>query len=133
MKTNTQTVASGIVNGAPLILLRAEGGVLVFILSILLYAHTGVSWWRFASLLLLPDLSMAGYWLGPRWGAVAYNAAHTYLGPFLLVGFAVALSQNALLPYSIIWIAHIAMDRALGYGLKYTTAFKNSHLGWLGA
>jgi len=29
---------------------------------------------------------------------------------------------------SLIWIAHIGIDRVLGYGLKYPTAFKDTHL-----
>jgi hypothetical protein len=132
MKTENQIAAPGAVTAAPLILLRAEG-VFVFILSILLYAHTGASWWRFAVLLLVPDLSMAGYWLGPRWGAIFYNFAHTYIDPLLLAAFAVVSSHPGLLPYSLIWTAHIAMDRALGYGLKYPTGFKKTHLGWQGA
>ncbi len=76
---------------------------------------------------------MAGYWLGPRWGAIFYNSAHTYIGPVLLAGFAVVSSRPGLLPYSLIWTAHIAMDRALGYGLKYPSGFKKTHLGWQGA
>jgi hypothetical protein len=34
----------------------------------------------------------------------------------------------AAFAYVLIWTAHIAMDRALGYGLKYPTAFKSTHL-----
>ena len=112
-------------------LLRAEGAV-VFILSILLYAHTGASWWRFAALLLVPDAVMAGYWLGARSGAIFYNFGHTYVGPALLAGFAIVGSHPAWLPYLLIWAAHIALDRALGYGLKYNAGFKTTHLGWLG-
>jgi len=67
MKTDKQIAAPGTVIAAPLILLRAEGAF-VFILSILLYAHTGASWWRFGALLLVPDVLMAGYWLGPHRG-----------------------------------------------------------------
>jgi len=132
MKINNQSTGDGAVTAASLILLRAEGAF-VFILSILLYAHTAASLWRFAALLLVPDVLMAGYWLGPRWGATFYNFAHTYLGPVLLAGFAVVTSRTELLPYSLIWTAHIAMDRALGYGLKYPTRFKDTHLGSLGA
>jgi hypothetical protein len=29
----------------------------------------------------------------------------------------------------VIWVAHIGFDRLLGYGLKYPTAFKDTHLG----
>ncbi len=131
MKTNTQSIDFGSVTGGPLKLLRWEG-VFIFILSILLYAQTGAGWWRFALLLLAPDVAMAGYWLGARWGAIFYNVAHSYIGPLALGGIAVAAAQTAWIPYLLIWSAHIAMDRALGYGLKYPDAFKNTHLGHLG-
>lgn len=132
MKTNNLISNDRGVTGGPLVLLRAEG-VAVFILSILWYAHLGVSWWRFAALLLAPDVSIAGYWLGPRWGAVCYNLAHSYIGPLLLAGFAIVNSRAELFPYVVIWNAHIGMDRALGYGLKYSAGFKKTHLGWQGA
>jgi hypothetical protein len=131
MKTNDQVAGAGCVTGTPLHLLRAEG-LFIFILSILLYAHIGASWWRFAALLLVPDVVMAGYWLGPRWGAVFYNAGHSYIGPLLPAGVAVLGSHAGWWPYLLIWAAHIAMDRALGYGLKYAAGFKQTHLGRLG-
>ena len=28
----------------------------------------------------------------------------------------------------LIWLAHIGMDRAIGYGLKYPTNHKDTHL-----
>jgi hypothetical protein len=31
-----------------------------------------------------------------------------------------------------IWVAHIGFDRMLGYGLKYPTAFSDTHLGRIG-
>ena len=33
---------------------------------------------------------------------------------------------------SLIWFAHIGMDRALGYGLKYDADFKDTHLRRIG-
>ena len=131
MKINSQHTALGTVKGAPQVWLRLEG-TLVFILSILLYGHTGASWWRFLLLLLVPDVAMGGYWLGARWGAVCYNLAHSYVGPAILMGASVVSGQTAWLPYFLIWSAHIGMDRALGYGLKYPDSFKQTHLGWLG-
>ena len=76
LKTNSQDLDSGSVTGNPLKCLHLEGA-LVFSLSILLYAHTGVSWWWFVGLLLVPDVVMAGYWLGASWGAIFYNAGHS--------------------------------------------------------
>jgi hypothetical protein len=32
---------------------------------------------------------------------------------------------------ALIWLAHIGMDRMLGYGLKYSGGFKDTHLGRL--
>jgi hypothetical protein len=29
---------------------------------------------------------------------------------------------------ALIWFAHISMDRTVGYGLKYPTSFKDTHL-----
>lgn len=131
MKTNNQGFGAGCVNGTPLVWLRMEG-LFVLILSILLYAHSGASWWRFGLLLLAPDLSMAGYWSNARVGAVVYNVAHSYVGPAVLAVGAVAGFHHGWLPYALIWAAHIGLDRALGYGLKYPEAFKITHLGLLG-
>jgi hypothetical protein len=118
------------VSGAPLVWLRLEG-LAVLGLSILLYRYSGASWWRFALLLLTPDLTMAGYWLGSRYGSVLYNLAHSYAGPLLLA--ALTVMRPDWLPYVLIWTAHIGMDRALGYGLKYPSGFGETHLGRLGA
>jgi hypothetical protein len=131
MKTNVRNGNVGAATGAPLVTLRLEGAV-VFILSIVLYGHLRAGWGRFLLLLLVPDLSMAGYWLGARWGAVCYNLAHSYVGPILLAAFAIMAAQLGWIPYLLIWGAHIGMDRALGYGLKYPLGFKQTHLGLIG-
>jgi hypothetical protein len=108
-------------------LLRAEGLAVAF-LSAILYARTGSSWWLFAALWLLPDLSMLGYLAGPRWGALCYNAIHSYLLPAGLATVALLLHRNALLPFALIWFNHIGVDRLCGYGLKYSTGFGDTHL-----
>jgi hypothetical protein len=110
--------------------LRAEG-LAVFALSLLAYWHTGTSWWLFFALLLVPDIAMLPYLLNPRAGAVAYNLAHNYVFPLSLAAVAMLLRLEHLLPYLLIWTAHIGMDRMLGYGLKYPSGFKVTHLGAL--
>jgi hypothetical protein len=100
--------------------------------AVVFYASSGVSWWLFAVLILAPDLSMFGYLGGPRIGAIAYNALHILIVPvlLLLVGY---LSNHAVaIAVALIWIAHIAIDRALGYGLKLSTGFQDTHLGRIG-
>lgn len=119
------------VQGSPLLLLRLEG-LAVAALTLVFYARTGASWWLFAALWLAPDLSMLGYLYRPCWGARLYNAAHTYILPALLLISAVAFGAKAELPFALIWINHIGVDRLLGYGLKYANGFGWTHLGRLG-
>lgn len=121
----------GFVNGAPLLLLRAEG-LAVALASIAAFAWNGTSWALFAVLILTPDLSMLFYLLGPRGGAVAYNAVHTYVGPALLFAASAALGATAGTAVALIWSAHIGIDRALGFGLKYGEGFGFTHLGRVG-
>ena len=72
------------------------------------------------------------YLAGPRAGAIAYNAVHTYIGPGLLAALAWVTHASWFASLALIWIAHIGIDRALGYGLKYATAFSDTHLGRIG-
>jgi len=113
--------------------LRVEGaGVLAGALAA--YAMTGNSWLVFAGLLLLPDLSMAGYLLGNRVGAASYNLVHMYVWPALLFAlWAAGAAAPWTLTAALVWTAHIAMDRALGYGLKTPHSFHDTHLGHLAA
>jgi hypothetical protein len=121
----------GPVTGHVQVWLRLEG-FSAFVLAIFLYGHQHASWVLFALLFLVPDLSMLGYMAGPRAGAATYNAVHSYLLPLLLVPLALVGHRPAVLPYALIWIAHIGLDRALGFGLKYGSGFGHTHLGWLG-
>ena len=84
--------------------------------ALVVYAHVGGGWGRFALFFLAPDLSFAGWLGGPRAGALAYNAVHNLAGPFALALAGLALPS--LLPLALVWIAHIAADRVLGYGLR---------------
>jgi hypothetical protein len=121
----------GIVVGLPKVLLRMEGVVLLGLASVL-YAKLGASWILFAVILLVPDGAMIGYLGGTRIGAVMYNLTHTYLGPGALGLIGVLGGAHQLSAVALVWFAHIGMDRALGYGLKYDDAFKHTHLGMIG-
>jgi len=112
--------------------LRLEG-LIVAAISAALYASTGASWWLFAALWLLPDLSMLGYAAGrPCWGARIYNTFHTYLLPGILALCALVLKARGLEAVALIWINHIGVDRLLGFGLKYGDGFAFTHLGFMG-
>ena len=111
--------------------LRLEGlAVLAFALAA--YAQWGAGWGWFALLFLLPDLSFAAYLAGPRVGAAAYNAAHSYTGALALLALGVLAALPSALAVALVWCAHIGFDRALGYGLKYAAGFGQTHLGRAG-
>lgn len=112
-------------------ILKIEAAVF-FIASVWAYYLIGASWWLFLVLLLVPDLFMVVYAKNSKLGALLYNVGHTYFVPLLLLGVYLVLNVTVLLPVSVIWLAHISMDRMLGYGLKLDTGFKHTHLGTIG-
>jgi hypothetical protein len=106
---------------------RLEGAA-VLIVSLFSYHWSQGSWLPFALLFLVPDLSMLGYAANVRVGAITYNAIHTYVGPLVLAGYWFGSNRPAIFWLSLIWIAHIGLDRMLGFGLKYPTRFNDTHL-----
>ncbi|HEV2215025.1 MAG TPA: DUF4260 domain-containing protein [Terracidiphilus sp.] len=130
-KTDVLTGPGGVGPGSIRVLLRMEG-LAVAAIAALLYARVGVSWWLFAGLWLVPDLSMLGYLTGACRGAKVYNVAHSYVLPAILGLSAYGLHQQVLLAVALVWANHIGLDRALGYGLKYGKGFGWTHLGRLG-
>lgn len=123
---------SGFVTGVPRSLLRIEG-FSVLAAAAVGYAGLGRGWWLFALLFFSPDLSMAGYLLGRKAGAVTYNILHNYAGPLALLLVGSFWPTSPMLAIALIWAAHIGFDRALGYGLKYADGFGFTHLGPIGA
>lgn len=119
------------VTGTPRLWLRLEGAA-VFAASLVAYQWNLGSWWVFAAIILAPDLTMAAYLAGPSLGARAYNLAHTYIGPIFLTMYGIGIGRSDVVPWALIWFAHIGFDRLLGYGLKYETAFGETHLGRIG-
>ena len=119
----------GAAAGSVRLWLRLEG-LAVLLVAAYLFARGGHSWMLFAALFLVPDLSFAAYLAGPRAGAVVYNALHSHVGPLLLAAAFLATGRPPVI--SLVWAAHIGFDRALGYGLKYPTAFDETHLGRIG-
>ena len=125
------TENAGAATGGVRTLLRLEG-LTLFAGMTLLYAVWDGSWWVYAILFLAPDLSFAAYLAGPKPGAIVYNAAHSYMAPVSLMVAGFALSSPLTLSIAMIWMAHIGIDRALGYGLKYSAGFGFTHLGRIG-
>ena len=75
---------------------------------------------------------MVGYLGGPRLGAIAYNLAHNTALPAMVVALGWWQHESVASALGLIWLAHIGMDRLMGYGLKYNDHFQHTHLGRLG-
>ena len=123
--------APGSANGSVRLLLRAEGLVVVAAAAAA-DAQFGAGWGWFAALFLVPDLSFLAYLAGPRVGAAAYNAMHSYFGAVALLAAGVLGAAPMLVAGGLVWCAHIGFDRLLGYGLKYGAGFGYTHLGRIG-
>src|SRR2546428_12200435 len=106
--------------------------IALFILSIYLFNLLDFAWWWFPVLLLLPDLSMLGYLLGPKIGAIVYNVVHHKAIALIIYVLGFYLNNEVLKLCGIIVFAHSTMDRIFDYGLKYFDAFSHTHLGWIG-
>jgi hypothetical protein len=83
-------------------------------------------------LLLAPDLSVVGYIGGPRLGAITYNLVHNWIVAAALLALGWWLPVAGLALAGAILLAHVGMDRTLGYGLKLPTDFRDTHLGRIG-
>jgi hypothetical protein len=92
------------------------------------YVDQGWSGLALAALIFVPDLAMLGYLMNARAGAWIYNAFHVYTLPMMLLVGAFLAGQPVGMQIAVIWLAHIGADRMLGYGLKYESGFKDTHL-----
>lgn len=113
----------------PDLLLRLEA-LLVLAASLAAYAEVlHGNWWLFAALILAPDLSLLGYATRQKSPAAAlYNTVHSYILPLLLALLAWNRGSRLEGELALIWTAHIAIDRLLGFGLKYREGFKPTHI-----
>jgi hypothetical protein len=102
------------------------------LLAFYLFLQLHIAWWLFFALILAPDLSMAGYAIGPRSGALLYNLVHHRAVSASLYIAGGLLGAPWLQAAALILFAHSSFDRVLGYGLKYPDSFQHTHLGMIG-
>jgi hypothetical protein len=80
--------------------------------------------WQLWALLVAPDAALfVGFGRGLEKGQLhpravpLYNALHRPIGPIVLAIASVWLGQEWLVG-ALAWLAHISIDRAVGYGLR---------------
>jgi hypothetical protein len=121
----------GFATGMVLLLLRLEA-LAVLAASAALFFLFGGNIWLFALLFFVPDLSLVGYAVSRKVGAVLYNAFHSYALHAVLAVAGVLTGLELLWQIGLIFVAHAAFDRSLGFGLKYASGFRHTHLGPIG-
>ncbi|WP_264566408.1 DUF4260 domain-containing protein [Flavobacterium sp. N3904] len=104
----------------------------LFILGIYFFSQLNYAWWWFLVLILVPDFSMIGYVFGNKVGALCYNMVHHRGIAIAVYLVGIYCSNSAVQLWGVILFTHSSMDRLFGYGLKYETGFKFTHLGEIG-
>jgi hypothetical protein len=108
-------------------IVRLEG-LAVFLVALFLYDLIQGNWWIFLALILVPDISMVGYLVSKKLGAVTYNLVHNYILGIAATLLGFRLNIEWLFIGGVILLAHVGMDRLLGFGLKYPKDFKETHI-----
>ena len=111
-------------------LIQAEA-IVPFLISVLLINMLPVhfAWWIWIFIFLAPDLSMIGYLINNKIGAFAYNLFHYQLVAIGIGAIGLLLQLTYVELAGLVLLGHSSLDRVLGYGLKFTTGFKFTHLG----
>jgi hypothetical protein len=108
-------------------------GLLATALAIEVVVTQHSSWWPLVVLAIAPDLALLfGAARGLERGQIhpravpLYNAVHRLWAPAILVVLMVLLQSPGWLAGGLAWIAHIAFDRSLGFGLRSPEGFQHA-------
>lgn len=108
-------------------ILRVEG-LAILLAALYIYSLMEGNWLLFIFFLLVPDISMIGYISDKKIGAFIYNLFHNLTLPMLLIVIGFFFNIQIVAFAGAILLAHVGMDRFFGYGLKYPSNFKDTHL-----
>ena len=106
--------------------------ILAAVLLALLFHVTGFDWWWLFILFPIVDISAFGYLQNNRAGALTYNIGHSFVGPAIFIAIYIFSGPEWSLFIGMVWLFHILVDRALGYGLKHSEGFHHTHMGPIG-
>jgi hypothetical protein len=112
-------------------ILRSEALAALVAGVVIWMANDGSLFWL-VPVLLVPDLSAVGYLVNARVGAVTYNVVHNWTIAAIALGLGWWLDSRFLVLSGAVLLAHVGLDRVLGYGLKLPSGFQDTHLGRIG-
>lgn len=110
--------------------LKLEALALAALMIVLTYVSSVPLWVLLATFLIF-DIGMIGYIKNSKFGALTYNFTHDLTIPTLLIACGLFFNSEVIAVIGYCWTFHIAVDRAMGYGLKHTHSFHETHLGSL--
>jgi len=111
-------------------ILRAEDTAMAALGIYFLTIHNlHLSVWIWLLLFFSPDISMLGYLVNAKVGAITYNIFHHKAIAITLVGMGFFMKIEVVMVIGILLFAHSSFDRMMGYGLKYYSSFNDTHLG----
>jgi len=119
-------VKPAISRSTPTFVLRLEA-LVIAVGSIVVFGATGGDWGLYFAVWLAPDLAMLGYIGGARIGSICYNTTHNLMLPIGLMALGFYSKDPLTLQLGLVWVSHVAIDRVLGYGLKYEDGFHHTH------
>lgn len=111
--------------------LKLEAVTLAILMIVLVYKSSAPLW---VVLVTFPvfDIGMIGYMHSSKFGSLTYNILHNLSVPTLCIASGVFFSMENIAILGFCWTFHIAVDRALGFGLKQRHSFHATHLGKIG-
>jgi len=114
-------------------LIQAEA-IVPFLISVLLINRLPVhfEWWIWIPIFLAPDLSMLGYLINNKAGALTYNLFHHQLVATVIAVAGILLQLPYIELAGLVLLGHSSLDRVMGFGLKLSRGFKFTHLGAMG-
>jgi hypothetical protein len=104
----------------------------MFVFGIFFLLPFNLSWWILVILLFMPDLGALGYLANPRFGALTYNLLHHKAVAIALYFIGLGSANDFFQIAGLLIFTHSSLDRVLGFGLKYSDSFSNTHLGVIG-
>lgn len=107
-------------------ILRIEN-FLIFFTGLALFHNFSDNWLLFVLVFLIPDVSMVGYLVNKKLGAITYNLIHNYALCLFLIFFGLVFQELNLMIAASVLLSHVGIDRVFGFGLKYEE-FKKTHI-----
>jgi len=91
--------------------------------------NLNISIWIWLLLFFSPDISMLGYIVNAKAGAITYNIFHHKGIAIAITAVGYFMHVEVVLSIGILLFAHSSFVRMMGYGLKYYSSFNDTHLG----